>query len=199
MNKPLLGALIAAGFLAGALIACGMANYARAGAMEHYVARVIEGALKQGMSLIDAATYGELAISEGLRLEPYTDIAGVRTVCFGETQNVEDRPYTLDECVETFLHRVDHDFHMPVARCTRSWETLPVLVQEAAVEFAYNIGTGNYCGSTFRQQLDQGRGAAACERILPWNKVRQNGELVVSRGLTNRREREAALCREGFR
>lgn len=169
------------------------------GKRNHYAARVIESALEHGMSLVDAATYGELALSEGLRLTPYDDLAGVRTVCFGETQEVEERTYTLDECIIRFLMRVEHDFHDPVSRCTHSWDMLPVLVQESIVEFAYNVGVQRYCNSSVRKWLDEGRGAEACARFLLWNKIRRAGRLIESKGLTNRRAREAALCRAGFR
>lgn len=188
-----LGALVAAGV---AVATCVEAHETEEA--DHTVAVVVEAALERGLSLIDAATYGELARSEGLRLEPYRDAGGLLTVCIGETRGVEQRTYTVAECVERFLGRVEHDFAAPVARCTLTWEALPVLAREAVVEFAYNVGVHAYCGGSVRKWLDAGYGPRACDRMLLYDKVRIDGELVESHGLYLRRQREAAECRGGF-
>ena len=153
-----------------------------------------------GHTTISAQAYGDLGASEGLRLEPYTDIAGVRTVCYGETQDVEERLYTVDECGELLVLRVEQDFVPRIVACTddRIWDGLGQETKDALVEFSWNVGTGAYCRGSVAKRLNAGRGVEACERILLYNKARINGKLKPVDGLTKRREREAAKCRAGF-
>ena len=149
---------------------------------------------------LSADAYADLAKSEALALEPYTDIAGVRTVCFGETKNVQERPYTPEECSQLLVDRVEGYFLPEIRRCTspRAWNALHQETVDSLVELSWNIGVGGYCGSSVRKRLDAGRGAEACDRILLWNKARVNGALRPVKGLTDRRKREAAKCRSGF-
>ena len=142
--------------------------------------------------------YQDLAASENVRTIPYYDIAGVKTVCYGETQGVEDREYSLQECSEMLVDRVEHYFAPRIAACTKDWHRLPKQTRDALIELSWNIGVAGYCGSSVRKRLDAGYGSKACDRILLWNKARVRGQLRPIKGLTLRREREAKKCRDGF-
>ena len=154
--------------------------------------------LGMGETVVSSDGYADLVESEGVRLQPYYDVAGILTVCYGETEGIELRDYTLEECSEKLVNRVEGYFVPQVRRCTDKWEALPQEVKDVVVELAYNIGPRNYCRSSFRKQLDDDKGIKACARILPWNKARINGKLKPVEGLTNRRIREARKCEEGF-
>jgi len=149
---------------------------------------------------LSAGGYADLAKSEALVLDPYYDVAGVLTVCYGETKNVEMRTYTPGECSQMLVDRVENHFAPRVAACTspKAWASLHQKTIDALIEFAWNIGVGGYCGSSVRKRLDAGRGAEACDRMLVWNKARVKGVLKPVKGLTDRRKREAAKCRSGF-
>ena len=73
----------------------------------------------------------------------------------------------------------------------------PGLLQEpdrrlaAIVSFAYNCGLGNYRISTLRKRVNAKDWSGACEEIVKWNKAAGR----VMKGLTRRREAEAALLR----
>ena len=73
----------------------------------------------------------------------------------------------------------------------------PKLIKEpprrlaAIISFAYNCGLGNYRISTLKKRVDAQDWAGACEEIVKWNKAAGR----VLRGLTRRREAEAALLR----
>ena len=162
-------------------------------------AYVIETALEMGMGALDAAVLGEIALHEGYRDAPYLDIVGKKTWCFGDTVGRPPEPYTLHSCTALFIHRVGHDYAEPVASCTEHWDSIPILAQKSVVEIAYNIGVGRYCRSSIRQYLDEGRGSAACERILLYNKAGPPGAKKVIPYLDKRRKQEAELCRQGFR
>jgi len=160
----------------------------------------LAAAVGSGHTVLSADGYRDLGISEGFVLEPYTDIAGVRTVCAGETQGIENRTYTVDECGELLVRRVEEDFVPRIVACTddRIWDGLGQETKDALVEFSWNVGTGAYCRGSVAKRLNAGRGVEACERILLYDKARINGKLKPVDGLTKRREREAAKCRAGF-
>lgn len=73
----------------------------------------------------------------------------------------------------------------------------PELIQEpdrrlaALTSFAYNCGLGNYRISTLRKRVNAKDWPGACEEIVKWNKAAGR----VMKGLTRRREAEAALLR----
>jgi GH24 family phage-related lysozyme (muramidase) len=61
----------------------------------------------------------------------------------------------------------------------------------AIISFAYNCGLGNYRISRLRKRVDAKDWDGACEQILKWNRAAGR----ILRGLTRRREAEAALLR----
>ena len=81
--------------------------------------------------------------------------------------------------------------------CTGVLRLSPGLLQEpprrlaAIISFAYNCGLRNYRISTLKKRVDAKDWAGACEEIVKWNKAAGR----VMRGLTRRREAEAALLR----
>ena len=138
-----------------------------------------------------------IASHEGLVREPYIDVVGMPTYCYGETSNVEQREYTKSECLQLLARRVYNDFEVPIAACTASWDTLPLATQASSISFAYNIGVSGYCRSTTRKQFDAGNVREGCEAMLLWTKGHVNGELVTIQGLVNRRMEERDTCLEG--
>ena len=74
---------------------------------------------------------------EGKRNDPYVDIVGVKTVCFGETR-VAMRRYSDAECT-AMLQEAVKGFAEPVARCTPMIANRPYQLA-AASSLAYNIG-----------------------------------------------------------
>lgn len=128
-----------------------------------------------------------IASWEGKRNDPYRDIVGVQTVCYGET-NVDMRRYTDAECT-AMLERSVASYRDAVIRCTPSLEGHPVQLA-AVTSLAYNIGPRAYCNSTADARFDAGDLKGGCEAILRWNKA---GGRVVQ-GLVNRRRAEYNLC-----
>lgn len=64
---------------------------------------------------------------------------------------------------------------------------------DALVSFTFNLGVGALQSSTLLKLLNAGDYAGAKKQFAAWNKLRENGVLVVSKGLTKRRTAEAAL------
>jgi len=129
---------------------------------------------------------------EGKRVDPYDDIVGVKTVCYGETR-VEMRRYTDAECDDMLADGLG-DFARPVLARNPELRDRPEMLA-AATSLAYNIGSAAYTRSTVARRFSQGRFREACDAFLMWNKA--GGKVV--RGLTRRRESERALCLRGVK
>lgn len=135
-------------------------------------------------------------------LRAYLDIVGVATACDGLTgpeidrARREGRVFTEAQCAR-MLEEALIVHAEGVMRCSPGLAlTIPRRdhVRFAAVSLAYNIGVVRYCGSTARRMFNAGLVRAGCDAILRYNKGRVRGQLVVIRGLKNRRERERAHC-----
>lgn len=129
---------------------------------------------------------------EGLELKAYRDIVGVWTICYGETLNV--RPgdtATKAECDATFARRLSQ-FRSAVDACMTV--EVPVQVEVAIVDLAYNVGEKAVCDSTLMKKANRGDLRGACDELLKW--VRAGGRVV--QGLVNRRAAFHALCLSGL-
>lgn len=128
---------------------------------------------------------------EGKSNDPYQDLVGVWTVCFGET-NVPMRRYSDAECSEMLADSLD-------GYAKGVLEVTPGLYGHdnqliAATSLAYNIGQANYKRSTARKLWNAGDLAGGCRALLRWNRA---GGRVV-RGLVNRRNAEYRVCMAGL-
>lgn len=128
---------------------------------------------------------------EGKRNDPYRDIVGVLTVCYGETANVQMRRYSDAEC-SAMLGKSIEKHAKPVLACTPALGTRPYELA-AAISLAYNVGTSAYCKSTADRRFDAKNWRGGCDAILMWNKA--GGRYV--QGLANRRREERKLCLKG--
>lgn len=136
---------------------------------------------------------------EGTEYKAYRDIAGIWTICQGDTKNVRAGMVETKEGCQRRLEQQLVAHALPVMRCT------PTLSQPgrdnqrwAAVSLAYNIGTAAYCRSSVDRQFDQGNWRGGCDAFLAWNKARVNGQMRPVQGLTNRRNRERSICLRGL-
>lgn len=142
--------------------------------------------------------------SEGLRNRAYLDPAHVLTVCYGETEGVDPaRIYSNDECAAKLRHRLAQDYATKIvaANC------LPQLADErrvkvfgALLDAAYNAGPAAVCSSRMARAIRAGNWAAGCDGFYGWYTTARNrktGQRIALKGLVIRRQKEAALCREG--
>lgn len=132
-----------------------------------------------------------VALWEGKSNDPYADIVGVMTVCYGETR-VQMRRYSDAECQDMLAAGLGQ-FAGAVLERNPELRDRPEMLA-ASTSLAYNIGTGAYARSTVARRFSQHRWAEGCDAFLMWNKA---GGRVV-RGLQRRREAERKLCREGL-
>lgn len=132
---------------------------------------------------------------EGVKYKAYKDIAGIWTICMGDTQNVRPGQVASEaECQERLEKQLIAHAE-PVVKCTPNLsKTGNDYRLAAAVSLAYNIGPSAYCRSTVDRRFDAGDYTGACDAFLMWNKARVNGTLRPVRGLTLRRQREREIC-----
>lgn len=149
--------------------------------------------------IISVAGGGALAIAtvmiptlEGVRYEPYRDVAGILTVCYGHTGSdiVPGKQYTEAEC-QIMLNQDLKPFSLSVQRSVK----VPASeYQKAAlITFSYNVGISAFEHSSLLRNLNAGNYQQACDGLRQW--VYAGG--VKWKGLMNRREVEREVCLMG--
>lgn len=124
---------------------------------------------------------------EGLENDPYRDIVGVTTVCYGETRGVQQRRYSDAECADMLRARLA-EFDAEIGQCITG--DVPAHVRAAILSWAYNVGSEAACSSTLMRRLNDGDIGGACAELDRW--VMAGGKRV--QGLANRRKAERELC-----
>lgn len=125
---------------------------------------------------------------EGLRLKAYLCPAGKLTIGYGHTgPDVKTGMTITEEDANTLLSR---DL---VAAEKAIGGAVSVTITDnqfsALVSFVFNLGAGNFYGSTLLKKLNANDVFGAADEFLRWNKV--NGQVLA--GLTRRREAERTL------
>ncbi|WP_239953780.1 lysozyme [Pantoea sp. Z09] len=132
-----------------------------------------------------------IADYEGCRLQPYQCSAGVWTDGIGNTRGVvPGKTITERQAAGNFITNV---LRVEAALASCVAVSMPQQVYDALVSLAFNVGTGNACGSTMVALLKQGRWREACGQLPGWVYVKG----VFNQGLDNRRQREMAWCLRG--
>ena len=133
---------------------------------------------------------GEL---EGIVLRPYKDSAGIPTIGIGSTYyedgtkvTMKDKAITKERAIQlaknvvkSFEARVNKSIVVPMTQNQF----------DAMVLLCYNIGESGFARSSVVKNFNAGNLQKAADSFLLWNKA--GG--VVSKGLTNRREKEREL------
>ncbi|HBW3346601.1 lysozyme [Klebsiella pneumoniae] len=126
---------------------------------------------------------------EGVRYNPYRDVVGVWTVCYGHTGKdiMLGKTYTESECQAL----LDNDLNT-VAREIDPYITQPIpeTMHAALYSFAYNVGAENFKTSTLLRKINQGDYKGACDQLRRW--IYADGKKW--QGLVNRREIEREVC-----
>lgn len=131
---------------------------------------------------------------ESLRLKSYKDSAGVWTIGYG-TIRIKGRPVTANmTCTETQAEEWLWDDCRDVVETVNKAVGDLGLTQnqfDSLVSFTYNVGNGGFLTSTLLKVI-RARGPVVQDLFTRWCKVRdpRTGQLVVSRGLYNRRVME---------
>lgn len=149
-----------------------------------------EGLIDNAELTTNAAGIQIIKDYEGLELESY-ETAGTYHIGYGHGADVEAGQTISKEEAEEFLLE---DLTVTES-AVRAAVELPLNENEfsALVSFTYNIGISAFWSSTVLTELNAGNRQAAADGFLLWNKMSQDGQLVQSMSLTDRREAERAL------
>lgn len=129
---------------------------------------------------------------EGVRYEAYSDVVGIRTVCWGHTGKdiMLGKVYTEAECrallnkdLNTVARQIDQYIKYPI----------PETMRGALYSFVYNVGAGNFKTSTLLHKINQGDTKGACDQLRRWTYA--GGR--EWKGLVTRREIEREVCMWG--
>jgi lysozyme len=124
---------------------------------------------------------------EGVRYDPYQDVVGVWTVCYGHTGKdiMLGKKYTEAEC-----RRFCKDLNA-VARQINPYiqKPIPETMRGALYSFAYNVGAGNFQTSTLLRKINQGD-QKVCDQLRRWTYAKGK----QWKGLVTRREIEREVC-----
>ena len=124
---------------------------------------------------------------EGCRLRAYKCPAGVWTIGYGSTKGVKEGMVITEQ--EAFA-RLMNDMQEAGATVEK-FVTVPLNDNQfaALVSFVFNVGSGNFRGSTMLKMINSRQYLVAAEQFGRWNKA---GNQVLP-GLTRRRAAERAL------
>ena len=135
---------------------------------------------------------------EGLRLEAYTDSAGIWTIGYGtikyDKNSIVKRGDTITiQQAEQYLATEIIEKSVKVNAVIK-----PILLSQtkynALVSFAYNVGTGALISSTLLKRVKANPDDERIrEAFMMWDKAHIDGELVAVKGLQMRRKEEADL------
>lgn len=141
---------------------------------------------------------GLITSFEGYRDKAYKDGAGIWTIGYGTTRVngtpvTEGMTCTQDQAVEWFRNDTKDTEKYISSICAVK---LTQNQFDAIVCLVYNIGIGNFTSSTLCKKLNNptlGPSSVTQDNFTAWNKIRSEGKLVVSNGLTRRRVAEYKL------
>lgn len=162
-----------------------------------------KAALASGLGLVALTATYLTAPWEGTKNLAYWDSLGkVWTVCTGETKGVKkgDR-YTDEQCAAMLYTTLEKDYRRPLQTCVKGYDKLPISLQAAMLDDAYNVGVSTICRSTAARRAEAGDYKGACNALTWFNKA--GGKTI--RGLVLRRENgdaarigELELCLAGL-
>ena len=146
------------------------------------------------LGVVSTALIASTALWEGDKREPYYDMVGVLTVCYGYTGSdiILGKKYSKAEC-DGLLAKELRRYNVGVLECVN----VPITRNEldAYTLFAYNVGIQGFCRSSLLRQLNAGNHTAACNGLTAWSYA--GGKYV--QGLNNRRKYERQMCLGGVK
>lgn len=153
------------------------------------MAQLIKEISKNGVALIKHF--------EGFSATKYDDGVGVMTIGYGHAikkTEVFSKPISMQEAEVILVKDL-----AAVDAAISKWVTVPLNQNQydAIGSFVFNLGAGNFAGSTLLKKLNAKDYEGASKEFIRWNKGRVKGVLVEMPGLTRRRLAEQKLFTTG--
>lgn len=128
---------------------------------------------------------------EGLEKEAYLDPAGVWTIGYGHTGTAAHAGSRISKLTAEKL--LANDLEEAAKGLNLVQVPLDDYQKAALTSFIFNLGRGNFAGSTLLKKLNSGNYEGAADELPRWNKAKVDGVLQPLRGLTKRRKAEKEL------
>lgn len=129
---------------------------------------------------------------EGVRLVAYDDGGGTWTIGYGHTSGVYQGMVITQAQAEAFLKSDLEEYESVVN--SKATVAITQNMFDALVSFSFNVGSGNFSGSTLLSLLNSGDYEGAAEQFGEWNKVGTQ----LWPGLSKRRAAEKELFLTGY-
>lgn len=145
---------------------------------------------------------------EGVRRNPYLDVAGIPTIGVGFTTYLDGTKVTMqdpplddiqiDRILRGHLEKFEQQVIMLLGQST--YAILPKAAIDPLISLIYNIGSGNFSKSSLLKAIKKDKNnLKEIERCwMMWNKATVKGKLQEVKGLTNRRKDEFNIYREAI-
>ena len=134
------------------------------------MAQLIKEISKNGVALIKNF--------EGFSATKYDDGVGVMTIGYGHAikkAEIFNKPISMQEAEAILVKDL-----AAVDAAISKWVTVPLNQNQydAIGSFVFNLGVGNFAGSTLLKKLNAKDYEGASKEFIRWNKGRVNGVLV---------------------
>jgi lysozyme len=129
---------------------------------------------------------------EGCELEAYKCAAGVWTIGYGHTKDIQEGDKWSQDKADFMLWReLEEEYEQYV----HNYVHVPLNQSQfdALVSWTYNLGPANLKASTMLKKLNNGEYEEVPAQMARWNKATVNGKRTVLEGLTRRRKAEGQL------
>ena len=131
-----------------------------------------------------------IARFEGCQLKAYKCPAGKWTIGYGHTEGVKEGDIWTQERADAELAKEIDKFRAAVLRVCPTLEATSNRLA-ACISLAYNIGIGNFAGSSVAKYIRRGEHRAAADAFLMWVYA---GKQKLP-GLVSRRQAERTVFR----
>jgi lysozyme len=138
---------------------------------------------------ISPAGLAFIRAQEGLRLSPYLDQVGIRSIGYGHARWTGG-DITLEQAEALLL-----DDLRPCLACIGQRVNVPITQPQvdALCSLLFNCGVGALIGTQIEEDLNAGNYGEAADGFLAWCHGMVNGEKVVLPSLLARRQSERAM------
>lgn len=146
--------------------------------------------------MISPELLAHVKASEGVRLTPYRDAAGVWTIGYGATGpeiTMTCPRWTMDQAEARLASDLQH-FHDAVLHLCPDVTGARL---DSLTDFCFNLGTATLAKSSIPLKVTRGDYINAANTIRQYTKAHVKGVLTVLPGLVARREVEAKWMESG--
>lgn len=134
---------------------------------------------------------------EGCVLHAYLDSASIPTIGWGSICCTDGSPIKMGDVIT----QDEADMLLTSQVNMKANQIAPMITaminqyqKDAVIDFAYNVGTGAFHGSTLLKRINANPSDPnITPAFLMWTKIHKDGQLMISDGLVARRRAEATL------